>query len=103
MQRDLVTVERFIPTTPARSAQLVAAAGGLKRTIREPTVNRPGLVLTGFTRYFAYKRLQVIGNAEAFYLNLSRQKSGPNGTKPFSLTKYRVLSSPEICIPTNCF
>jgi HPr kinase/phosphorylase len=31
-------------------------------------VNRPGLVLSGFTRYFANKRLQVIGNAEAFFL-----------------------------------
>src|SRR5438132_6987745 len=48
--------------------RLVAGAGGLKRVIREPTVNRPGLVLTGFTRYFANKRVQVIGNAEAYYL-----------------------------------
>jgi HPr kinase/phosphorylase len=47
---------------------LIAGAAGLKRLIREPTVNRPGLVLTRFTRYFAYKRVQVIGNAEAYYL-----------------------------------
>lgn len=69
MQRDLVTVERFY-TDHASTLELslLAAAGGLKRTIREPTVNRPGLVLTGFTRYFAYKRLQVVGNAEAYYL-----------------------------------
>src|SRR5262252_60785 len=69
MQRDLVTVERFY-TGHASTLELslLAAAGGLKRTIREPTVNRPGLVLTGFTRYFAFKRLQVIGNAEAYYL-----------------------------------
>src|SRR5215467_6101991 len=69
MQRDLVTVERFY-TDHASTLELslVAAAGGLKRAIREPTVNRPGLVLTGFTRYFAYKRVQAIGNAEAFYI-----------------------------------
>jgi HPr kinase/phosphorylase len=67
--RDNITVERFY-TDHAGSLELnlVAAAGGLKRVIREPTVNRPGLVLTGFTRYFAYKRVQAIGNAEAFYL-----------------------------------
>ncbi len=67
--RDLITVERFY-TDHAGSLELnlVAAAGGLKRVIREPTVNRPGLVLTGFTRYFAFKRVQAIGNAEAFYL-----------------------------------
>jgi HPr kinase/phosphorylase len=69
MQRDTVTVERFY-TDHAGSLELnlLAGAGGLKRTIREPTVNRPGLVLTGFTRYFAYKRVQVIGNAEAYYM-----------------------------------
>jgi HPr kinase/phosphorylase len=69
MQRDIVTVERFY-TDHASSLELslLAGAGGLKRVIKEPTVNRPGLVLTGFTRYFAFKRVQAIGNAEAFYL-----------------------------------
>jgi HPr kinase/phosphorylase len=69
MQRDVITVERFY-TEHASTLELsfLAGAGGLKRVIREPTVNRPGLVLSGFTRYFAYKRIQVIGNAEAFFL-----------------------------------
>src|SRR5262245_8510683 len=69
MQRDLVTVARFY-TEHANSLQLhlVAGATGLKRLIREPTVNRPGLVLSGFIRYFAFKRVQVIGNAEAYFL-----------------------------------
>ena len=48
--------------------QLVAGAAGLKRPIREPTVNRPGLALAGFKRYFAPKRVQVIGNVEVAYL-----------------------------------
>jgi HPr kinase/phosphorylase len=56
----------------------MAGAGGLKRIIREPTVNRPGLVLTGFTRYFAYKRVQAIGNAEAYYLK-SMSPEGRSG------------------------
>src|SRR3954463_15486585 len=69
MQRDVVTVERFYTEQAGPlELKLVAGANGLKRIIREPTVNRPGLVLTGFTRYFANKRVQVIGNAEAFYL-----------------------------------
>ncbi len=69
MQRDVVTVERFY-TEHASSLELslLAGASGLKRVIREPTVNRPGLVLSGFTRYFAFKRVQTIGNAEAFFL-----------------------------------
>jgi HPr kinase/phosphorylase len=69
MQRDIVTVERFY-TEHASSLELnlTAGASGLKRVIREPTVNRPGLVLSGFTRYFAFKRVQVVGNAEAYFL-----------------------------------
>src|SRR6266480_7887389 len=69
MQHDAVTVERFY-TAHAGSLQLrlTAGAAGLKRVIHEPTVNRPGLVLTGFTKYFAHRRVQVIGNAEAYYL-----------------------------------
>ena len=69
MQRDLVTVERFY-TVHAGPLQLrlLAGAGGLKRPIREPTVNRPGLALAGFTKYFASKRVQAIGAAESTYL-----------------------------------
>ena len=75
MRNDLVTVERFY-TDHGGSLELnlVAGAAGLKRAIREPTVNRPGLVLSGFTRYFAKNRVQVIrtgslpgfGNAATF-------------------------------------
>ncbi len=69
MQHDTVTVERFYTDhASALQLRLIAGASGLKRVIGEPTVNRPGLVLSGFTRYFAYKRIQVLGNAEAYYL-----------------------------------
>ena len=69
MQRDPVTVERlYTDQSEALRLKLLAGANGLKRVIREPTVNRPGLVLSGFTRYFANKRVQVIGNAEAYFL-----------------------------------
>ena len=69
MQRDQVTVERFYTEqSEALGLRLMAGAAGLKRIIREPTVNRPGLAFAGFTRYFAFKRVQVIGNAEAYFL-----------------------------------
>ena len=69
MQRDTITVERFYTEENENlSMRLVAGASGLNRVIREPTVNRPGLALAGFTRYFANKRLQVIGNAESYFL-----------------------------------
>src|SRR4026209_2364691 len=75
---DAVTVERFY-TDHADSLELhlIAGASGLKRFIREPTVNRPGLILSGFTRYFAYKRVQAIGNAEAYFLkSLTQEERG---------------------------
>lgn len=48
--------------------ELVAGEKGLDRLIREPTVNRPGLALSGFYNYFAPKRIQVFGSAELSYL-----------------------------------
>ena len=69
MQRDIVTVERFYTQQAgALELKLVAGANGLRRIIREPTVNRPGLALAGFTKYFASKRVQVIGAAESTFL-----------------------------------
>jgi HPr kinase/phosphorylase len=84
MQREQVTVERFY-TDHATSLELnlIAGAGGLKRLIREPTVNRPGLVLSGFDRYFAYKRVQVIGNAEAFFLKSLPEEERAKRCKAF--------------------
>jgi HPr kinase/phosphorylase len=69
MQHDTVTVERFYTEHAGElKLKLLAGAAGLKRVIREPTVNRPGLVLAGFTHYFAWKRVQALGNADAYFL-----------------------------------
>jgi HPr kinase/phosphorylase len=48
--------------------RLVGQERGLDRKILEPTINRPGLALSGFFQYFANKRIQVIGSAELSYL-----------------------------------
>jgi HPr kinase/phosphorylase len=74
MERQSVTVEQFFKEHAAPlQMKLLAETCDLKRIIREPTVNRPGLALSGFTRYFAYKRMQVMGHAEVFYLRELRQ------------------------------
>jgi len=68
-------VEQFFKEHAADlEMRLLAGADRLRRIIREPTVNRPGLALSGFTRYFAYKRLQVMGHAEVYYLREQRQE-----------------------------
>jgi len=59
--------------------KLVGSDKGLDRRIMEPSVNRPGLALSGFFTYFAYKRMQVIGNSELSFLQglkpeLARQR-----------------------------
>jgi HPr kinase/phosphorylase len=48
--------------------ELMGDSIGMERPIAEPTINRPGLALAGFFRYFASKRVQVAGHAELSYL-----------------------------------
>lgn len=48
--------------------RLEGSSKGLNKLIREPTINRPGLALSGFYSYFASKRIQVLGAAELSYL-----------------------------------
>jgi len=58
----VVTVESFY--TKHADKLLMKLEGlrvGFYRKIREPTINRPGLALSGFYTYFAEKRVQVLG------------------------------------------
>ena len=48
--------------------EIACGERGLKRIIKEGSVNRPSLALTGFFKYFANKRLQVLGASEMTYL-----------------------------------
>lgn len=67
--RDHVAVERFLAQgREPLQLQLVAGAQGLGRVIPEAALNRPGLALAGFYRYFAPHRLQIIGMHERSYL-----------------------------------
>ena len=53
---------------------LVGPERGFDRKILEPTINRPGLALSGFFQYFAGKRIQVVGAAEMSYLKSLRRE-----------------------------
>ena len=64
-----VTVGSFLDSAKDHLAlKLVAGDAGLRRRIREAAINRPGLALAGFFKYFAWKRIQVLGFAETSYL-----------------------------------
>ncbi len=49
--------------------EVVVGGAGLEHEVLEPMCNRPGLALTGFYGFFAWRRIQVIGQAEQAYLD----------------------------------
>ncbi|MEO0454108.1 MAG: HPr(Ser) kinase/phosphatase [Verrucomicrobiota bacterium] len=64
-----VTVGQFYALhSDSLELKLVAGAEGMSRPIREGSVNRLGLVLTGFFSYFAWRRVQIVGKSEMSYL-----------------------------------
>ena len=64
-----ITVAHFFETYREKlKMELVTGEGGLHRLIREGSINRPALALTGFFKYFANKRIQVLGAAELTFL-----------------------------------
>lgn len=75
MNAHKITVEQFyLENASQLGLRLLTGVSGLKRVIKEPTVNRPGLALSGFTKYFASKRIQAIGSAEITYLKTLTEK-----------------------------
>src|SRR5205807_627321 len=72
----VVTVESFYNCHAEKlQMKLEGPRIGFHRKIREPTINRPGLALSGFYTYFAEKRVQVLGAAEHSYLKSLPQKT----------------------------
>src|SRR5215213_4414205 len=64
-----ITVAHFLETYREKlKMELVVGERGLHRLIHEGSINRPALALTGFFKYFANKRVQVLGAAEMTYL-----------------------------------
>lgn len=70
-----ITVAHFYETYREKlGLELVTGEAGLHRLIKEGSINRPSLALTGFFKYFANKRLQVFGAAEMTYLKTLSQR-----------------------------
>src|SRR5436189_2144339 len=85
----VVTVESFFIAHGGKlQLKLEGKRVGFHREIREPTINRPGLALSGFYNYFAEKRVQVLGAAEQSYL-----KSLPRKTR---IQRFRGLCAQKI-------
>ncbi len=56
---------------------------GLNNKIHNVGINRSGLSLTGFTKYFAHKRVQVFGREEVSYLEELEQKEDYSSCEKF--------------------
>jgi HPr kinase/phosphorylase len=66
-----ISVAHFFETYGTKlKLELVTGSDGMHRLIREPAINRPALALTGFYKYFANKRIQVLGAAEMTFLRV---------------------------------
>jgi len=64
-----LTVSQFYDSLRGKlELKLVAGEKGLKRKILISEINRPGLVLTGYVKFFANRRGQVLGKVEISYL-----------------------------------
>lgn len=64
-----ITVEHFFTSYRDKlKLEIVTGENGLHRLIKEGAINRPALALTGFFKYFANKRVQVLGAAEVTFL-----------------------------------
>ena len=69
---------KFVEAVPVRdfynsfkdplNLELVAGEDGMDKTIRERSLNRPALAITGYFNYFAAKRIQLFGAGEMGYL-----------------------------------
>jgi HPr kinase/phosphorylase len=91
----VITVESFFKAHGEKlQLKLEGKQVGFHRKIREPTINRPGLALSGFYNYFAEKRVQVLGAAEQSYL-----KSLSHRTR---IQRFRNLCAQKIpCLVTS--
>ncbi len=80
------------------------ASRGLNRKIREPTINRPGLAISGFYNYFAGKRIQVLGAAELSYLRSLNSTTMQDRLKQlFSRNIPCLVIARNAPIPTPCW
>ena len=70
-----ITVAHFFDTYREKlKLELITGEAGLHRLIHEGSINRPALALTGFFKYFAHRRIQILGAAEMTYLKTLSQR-----------------------------
>jgi len=65
-----VSVQRLYEDRQAElEMELLTKGKGMDRLISISDINRPGLALAGYTEYFLWERIQIIGQTEISYLS----------------------------------
>lgn len=66
---ECISVQKLIEASDGNlQLTLISGGKGLSRQIRDKTINRPALALTGFFRNFGAKRIQLFGAGEMAYM-----------------------------------
>ena len=93
----VITVRHFYEKHGEKlKLELLAGEDGLDNVIREGSINRPSLALTGFFKYFANKRIQVFGAAEITYF-----KTLPYETQEKIIHEMIVRAIPCVILTRN--
>ena len=71
--------------------RLLGGKSGLKNLIDRSRVQRPGLALTGFTRYLSSGRVQILGGSESSYLRTL-------SVKKRATVLHRLMARPLCCV-----
>lgn len=75
----------------AMGLRLLAGSSGLNNRIERSRVQRPGLALTGFTRYLNAGRVQILGGGESSYLRTLPVRKR-------ALVLHRLMSKKLCCV-----
>ncbi len=75
---------------------IIAGEEGVKKMIKEKSINRPGIALTGFIKYFAAKRIQCFGAGEMAYM-----KTLTHAEQEDILLKFAEMKIPCIVVSRN--
>lgn len=92
----LTVEELFCDKNKDLRLNLLSGKEGLNRQITVTEINRPGLTLTGYFKYFRYERIQIIGGGEHSYL-----KSLTNKEKIKILNKFFSYRPPCVIVTRN--
>ena len=95
------TVADFVEAGRERLRLKVLVGGkGLERVIEEPVLYRPGLALTGFFKDFAFRRVQLFGNAEMSYVKALPEETRSEPFKGLLAHKARLFVYTNSNVPT---